>query len=399
MAKPFTDDGSVTLKFGGGVHSRASEDEIDVRECKDGENFRLDLQNMEYRPRPPFDLVGTVPNGAEIRGFACLLKVDGTVSTLVQAAGTVYEMDSNYNFTSVGSVSSTAKLRGRLEHNWQLSDKVLITDLNLQQPVMEWDGTTLQNVTFTKEDDTSFGTFISKYCHVAGERANFSNVKSNGTHTPNLYVGSKVGDYTNISVAQLPASALGADDPYYIPMPDNRAVNGVIESFDEVVFSTFKGSLFKLNGTSSQDFTLTPLYPQSAASGDESLIYAGNDIFYGRQGRIESASRAEQDGDVATDDLSIDIEDQIITYDNWTAAYNSRTQNTYFFPEGQSECWVLYKPLIGSDLSPWIKYTTVHSSAFMPTAIMNMFDPSDSLEYTFWGDASGNVYRMEGTGS
>jgi hypothetical protein len=134
MAKPFTDDGSVSLKFGGGVHSRASEDEIDVRECKEGQNFRLDLQNTEYRPRPPFDLVGTVPNGAEIRGFACLLKTNGSVSTLVQAGGTVYEMDSDYNFSTVGSVSSTAQLRGRLEHNWQLDDKVLITDLNLQQP-------------------------------------------------------------------------------------------------------------------------------------------------------------------------------------------------------------------------------------------------------------------------
>ena len=30
---------------------------------------------------------------------------------------------------------------------------------------------------------------------------------------------------------------------------------------------------------------------------------------------------------------------------------------------------------------------------------MNMYDPSDGLEYIFFGDSSGNIYRMEGTGA
>lgn len=399
MAKPFTDDGSVSLKFGGGVHSRASEDDIDVSECKEGANFKLDLQNTEYRPRDPFDLIGTAPNGGEIRGFACLLKTDGSVSTLVQAAGNVYEIDSNYNFTQVGTVSSTAQLRGRLEHNWQLTDKVLITDLNLQQPVMEWDGTTLQNVSFTDEADSSFGTFNAKYCLVSGERANFSNVRSNGTATPNLMVGSKIEDYTQITVANQPASALGDDDPFYIPSPDNRPFNGLVASVNETVFSTDKGSIFKLNGSTAKDFSISKFYVGSAASGEESLVYAGNDVLYGRQGRLESVNRTDTSGDVETDNVSIDIEDQIIGYKDWLSVYNSRTQNIYFFPSEQSECWVLYKPLIDTNISPWIKYTTSHEFAFMPTAAMNMYDPLDGLEYVFMGDSSGNVYRMEGTGS
>ena len=57
---------SVVLKFGGGVHSRASEDDIDDRECSTGQNFQLDPQNKEFKNRAAFDLLGTVPNASEL---------------------------------------------------------------------------------------------------------------------------------------------------------------------------------------------------------------------------------------------------------------------------------------------------------------------------------------------
>ena len=82
------EDKTVVIKFGGGVHSRAPADEINPRECASGKNFVLDMQNTQMGPRPPFDLIGTVPNAGEIRGFVSLLKTDGTVSFLVQADDT-----------------------------------------------------------------------------------------------------------------------------------------------------------------------------------------------------------------------------------------------------------------------------------------------------------------------
>lgn len=146
------DENNLVISFGGGLHTRASTDDIDPREAADGSNFLLDLQNRDLRPRPPFDLIGTVPNGLEVRGGGSLLKSDGTISTLFQAAGAVYEWDGITTFTSVGSVNSTSKLRGHWrKHNWQLDDELLLTDLNLADTVKKWDGTTFASVTFTNE--------------------------------------------------------------------------------------------------------------------------------------------------------------------------------------------------------------------------------------------------------
>ena len=390
----------ISLKFGGGIHSRASEDDIDPRECATGKNFDLDAQNHQYRNRKPFDLLGTVPNAGEIRGFASLLTSDGTVSFLVQADDTVYEWDGLTTFTSKGNVSATAKLRGRLEHNWQLDDKVIITDLNLQQPIMEWDGTTLQTVSFTDENEAAWtGTLSAKYCTVSNERAIFSNINDNGSDFPHLIVGCKRGDYTNATVTDRPSSSLSEEDPFFLIQPDLMAINGVTEAFGQMIISSDQGSLFYLTGGSSKDFAFDELFPRSGASGNEALTYVGNDILYGRQGRLESIIATQNFGDVEANDVSIGISDAIEDFTDWTIVYNSRNQRVYCVPANQSQMWVLHKPVIDTGLSPWSKWTTQHAMAMNPTAIMNMLDPQDGLEYVFMGDGDGRLYRVEGTGS
>ena len=514
-------DSDIKIKFGGGIHSRASEEDIDTRECTDGENFALDLQNRDWKPRLPFDLIGKVPNGGEIRGFASLIKSDGSISFLVQAEDTVYEWDGDL-FNSVGSCAATAQLRGRISHNWQLDDKVIITDLNLQQPVMEWDGTTLQNVTFTgtsgadvivngafaadtdwtkgtgwtisggtgncdgtqvsvstlsqtvdpltvgvrygvsftisdyeagtirpqagatngtsvganglyyeeivcttstgfaMEADASFvgkiddvvaepipdwnGEFRSKYCVIQNERAIFGNVYDNGTNFPHMIVGSRTSYYNQITVSNRPSSALSVADPFFLLQPDLRTINGMAQAFGIVASSSLQGSMFKITGNNAQDFDLKELHRDSGASGTESVTYVGNDVLYGRQGRIESLSGTDRFGDVETDDVSNDIYDEIQNYDDWTIVYNGRTQQIYCYPEGQNLIWTLNKSLVGAvqgednlPLSPWTKYTTNHQSNFNITAMMNAYCPCDGLEYVYFGDELGNVYRMEGT--
>ena len=512
-------DEALQIRFGGGVHSRASEEDIDLRECTDGENFELDLRNRDWKPRLPFDVLGQAPNGGEIRGFASLYKSDGTISYLVQAGAAVYEWDGD-TFTSVGSCAATAQLRGHISHNWQLDDKVIITDLNLQQPVMEWDGTTLQNVTFTgtsgadvivngafaadtdwtkgtgwtisggtgncdgtqvaastlsqtvapltvgtrygvsftisdyeagtirpqagatngtsvganglyyeeivcttstgfaMEADTSFigkiddvvaepiptwnGEFRAKYCVIKDERAIFANVYDNGTNYPHMIVGSRTSYYNQITVSNRPSSALSLADPFFLLAPDLRTINGMSEAYGLVALSTLQGSMFKLTGSNAQDFELQSFYRDSGASGTESVTYVGNDIIYGRQGRIESLSGVDRFGDVETDDLSNDIFDTIQGYENWTIVYNSRTQKIYCYPEGQNLVWTLNKSIIGMkgeerNLSPWVKYTTNHQSNFNITAMMNAYCPCDGLEYVHFGDENGNMYRMEGS--
>jgi hypothetical protein len=173
----------------------------------------------------------------------------------------------------------------------------------------------------------------------------------------------------------------------------------LVQSWNKIVTSSEGGSLYRLNGSSAQDFAFVSQFPRSGARGEEGLVYAGNDVIYGRQGRIESAAATEQFGDVDTNDLSEDISDLIETYGDWTLVYNQRLQRVYCFPDGQDEIWVLNKPVIGTSLSPWSKYVTANSTTFQPTAVMNALDPSDGLEYVYFGDDSGNVYKLEGSGA
>lgn len=392
----------LKLRFGGGLHSRASEEDIDPRECAAGENFTLDADNFQFRPRLPFDLLGTLPNGAEVRGAATLLKSDGSVSTLIQGGNTVYEWTAGPTFTSRGTVNANAKLRGRLEHQWQKDDEVIITDLNLAEEVHKWDGTTFSQVAFTDENQAAFGVFRARYCYVDKERAVFANIHDNGTNTPHLIIGAKRGDYTEITVIDRPSSALNEQDPFFLLEPDLYRVNGIIEAFGLIITSSHGGNLYKLTGSSAKDFAFDILAERSAAAGEEAIAQTVNDIVYGRQGRIESVFATERFGDVESNNLSFWIEDLIEGVAEWEIAHNKRTSRTFFHPSGESLMYVLHHPVLErfqAELSPWSKITTQHSFAFQPTLMMPVLSPIDKLEYILMGDASGNVYLMEGTKS
>ena len=391
---------NVTIKYGGGLHTRASEDEIDPREAADGANFLLDLENRELRNRPPFDLIGQVPNAAEIRGGGSLLKSDGTVSTLIQAGANVYEWDGSTGFTKVGTVAATAKLRGHWRsQNWTLDDKLLLTDLSLTDVVKEWDGTTFQSSVFTNEASAPFGTFYAKYLSISNERAVWSHVRDPGVTTPHMIVGSQRGNYTVITITDRPSSSLSEEDPFFLLAPDLKPINGHIEAFGTTVISTEKGQLFNLSGQSAKDFAFNDFYPGSAAAGEEAMAYIGNDIIYGRQGRIESVRDTQRFGDTESDDLTKGISDVVAGYTGWRIIFNSRLNRVYMFPEDISECWVFQTAMLEGELSKWMRWTTQHSLAFQPTFVMEMLDPSDGLEYAIMGDSAGNVYRLEGSGS
>ena len=47
-------DVGIILQFGGGLATVKSENEIKDRECSNGENFVLELDNSHFRPRKPF---------------------------------------------------------------------------------------------------------------------------------------------------------------------------------------------------------------------------------------------------------------------------------------------------------------------------------------------------------
>ena len=388
------DDGTIVLKFGGGQHSSESEEEINNREAAIAENISLDLEDRNLRNRKPIDLIGTVPNGAEIRGFGNLIETDGTITMLVQAGNTVFKFSENIGFINKGTVNANMRMRGHLHHYWSLDDIVILTDLNLTDVVMEWDGGTLSDMTHNLTGD-----FKAKYCYVEDERARYGHVSSNSVITEHMIVTSKLSDHDNLSTSDKPTSALGADDPYFLLTPDLRAVNGIASSFGVLGISSEFGSIYKITGQDTSDTSIDKMYPRSFASGDEAMIYVGNDVVYGRVGRIESLAATEVFGDVQTDDLSLDIKDEITDLKDWTIVFNPRTNKIVFHPAGKQFMWEYSKPMAGSGLSPWTKITTSHSFRMKQTAMMMMVDPDDGLEYIFMGDASGNVYRLEGRGT
>lgn len=388
----------VTLKFGGGLFTSASEEEIDERECVDGSyNLKLTADNRELKPRPPFDLLDTTPDGEEIRGMICLEKTDGSSQIAVQTAGgNVYEYTaSGFTVTPIATgVNAAARLRGRIEHNWNLSDEVLVTDLELQENIIKWDGSTWSDVSFSGVT----GDLRAKYCQVDRERALFANLYDNGTNFPHLMIGSAVEDYTTVTSSTVPT---GLDDEFFIPMPNLRPINGMVAAFESVVFSTPLHA-YILNGSDATDFSIDALHRNSGGSGDECLAYVGNDLVIGQKGRIESLRATDRYANVAADDLSRWISDQVKTYKDWSLVWNDRTRELHCFADGVSADWVFYKDVFdagGSNIiSPWMKHKTSNAMAYQPTCVMNMLDPVDGLEYIFMGDSSGNFYRLEGTG-
>jgi len=394
-------EGGIVIKFGGGLSTRAPEDEIGEREAADGQNFLLDVQNAELVNRKPFDLVATAPNAGSINGGGSFRQSDGTVKAFIQAGDTVYEFDGTSFDASptLDAVNANAKLRGHWRtHAWTLDDKVIITDLSLNEVVKDWDGTTWADTTFTDQSGAGFGNFFAKYVNVNNDRAIYSNVTT-ASATPHLIVGSALENYDQITVTNRPSSALSTADPFFITAPDLKPINGHVQAFGTTIFSTESGELFKLNGSNAEDFNIDSFYAGSAAQGDESLAYIGNDIIYGRGGRVESLRDTERFGDSEADDLTLEIQDQIESYTGWTSVYNSRLNRVYLFPTGQSEVWAFQTGMRGSGVSPWMRWKTQHALAFQPTFVMSMLDPSDSLEYVFMGDSSGNVFRLEGSGT
>jgi len=390
----------LVIKFGGGINSRSANDEINDREAADGANFQLDVGNAELKRRAPFDLIGTVPNAAEIRGGGSLLKSDGTVTAVFQAGNTVYSWDGATTFTSEGTVQATAQLRGHWRsHIWQLTDVLLLTDLNLQETVQEWDGSTLSASSFTNEAGTGFGNFYAKYLSVSNERAVFSNIREAAGTFPHLIIGSERGDYTVITVSNRPSSGLSVQDPWFVVAPDNKSINGHVDAFGSTLFSTEKGQIFNLTGSNAKDFSIDTFFPGSYASGSESLAYIGNDVLVGRQGRIESIKDTDRFGDSEANDATVHIQPSIKAYTGWEIVYNGRLNRVYAFPENIEEVWVAQTSMMGQQISPWMKWTTTHALGFDPTFVQSMLDPNDGLEYVFMGDSSGNIYRMEGTGA
>jgi hypothetical protein len=364
-------------------------------ECIDGYNFELGLKQSKLVPRKPFDLKGTATNAAAANGFLQLVKRDNTETTLSQHGDTVYLWDGAASFTSKGTVASTSRLR---DCYWSLGDYLVITDIAKATVVKKWDGTTFGTLTTGLATD-----LYAKYGVVHQNRVWLANVKTS-TDTPHLMVASKLNDPTSYdtTIQGGPTSEGGGTfsigtEAFFLLSPDLRPINGMISFFGNLVISTEGGRLYRLSGTSAATYKFLPYYSGSAAIGAESMADIGNDLIYMKNGGgIDLLSTTQTSGDVSADDLSRWI--PTITKDLTTAItiYDQKNQKVFFFVS--NKILVLFKDLIGAELSPWSVYRTQQSFAFNTNAAKYMKMPGTQVFTVYFGDSAGRIFDLNGSG-
>lgn len=383
----------MRLFFAGGLNEQQNPS---LLECISGRNFELGLRQSKLVPRSPYDLSGTATNASPINGLLQLVKRDNTETTLVQAGDTVYLWDGTTGFTSKGTVNSSSRLR---DCYWSLGDYLVVVDTAKATVVKKWDGTTFSTLT------TGLGTDLyAKYAVVHQNRVWLANVKTT-TDTPHLIVASKLDDPTDYdtSIRGGPTTEGGGTfsvgtEAFYLLSPDLKPINGMVSFFGNLVISTTGGRLYQLTGTSASTYKFVPYYSGSAAIGTESMANIGNDLIYMKEGGgIDLLSTTQTSGDVAADDVSRWIPTTTEDLTGAITVYDQKKQKVIFFV--QDKALVLFKDLLGAELSPWSVYTTQESFAFNTNAAKYMKRPG-TQEYTvFFGDEDGRVLDLNGSGN
>lgn len=383
----------MRLYFAGGLNEQQTPH---LFECGEGYNFELGLRQSKLVPRKPYDLKGTATNASAINGFIQLVKRDNSETTLVQAGDTVYLWDGGSTFTSKGTVSSNARLR---DSYWSLGDYSVITDIAKATVVKKWDGTTFSTLT------TALGADLyAKYGVVYQNRVWLANVTTTSA-TPHLIVASKFEDPENYSTSLRggPTTNGGGSfstglEAFYLLTPDLKPINGMVVFFDQLVISTEGGRLYKLEGTSAATYRWVDYYSGSSAAGDESLANIGNDVVYLKAGGgIDLLSTTDRSGDVSADDLSRWIPTTTADLEEAKVVYDQKNQKVLFFVE--NKILVLYKDLVGGELSPWSVYRTMESFAFNTNAVKYMKRPGSQVYSVYFGDSAGRILDLNGVGT
>jgi len=381
----------MRLYFAGGLNELQTPH---IFECGEGYNFELGLKQSKLVPRKPYDLKGTATNGLAVNGFMQLVKRDDTETTLVQAGGTVYLWDGASTFTSKGSVSTNARLR---DTYWSLGDYLVVTDIAKAEVVKKWDGTTFSTLT------TGLGTNLyAKYGVVHNGRVWLFNVKTS-TDTPHLMVASEFEDPTSYDTSLRGGATTDGGgsfstglEAFYMLSPDLRPINGAMVYFGQLIISTEGGRLFKLTGTSASTYKWVDYYAGSGAIGSESIADIGNDVVYmKRGGGIDRLSTTDTSGDVAADDVSRWIPNTVSNLSDCLTVYDQKNQKVLFFV--QDKILVLFKDLLGGELSPWSVYKTSESFAFNVNAAKYMRRPGTNEYSVYFGDDTGRVLDLNGS--
>lgn len=391
----------ISLRFPWGLNENLDQD---IGECSAGYNFELAYGQTSFVPRKPFDLKGTAPNGGAITGLMQLVKRDATQTTLVAAGSIVYLWDGASTWTNKGGVTAPALLR---DTYWSLGDYSILSDISLNNAVGKWDGTTYAALS------TGLGSALyAKYAIVHLNRVWLFNIKYGSTSYPHMILACKFEDPTifDTSTRGGPTTVGGGSfstglEAFYLLVPDLKPINGVCLFANQLIISTDTGRLWNLQGTSSSTFQFVDFYDNSPAVGQENVTTIGNDVVFSRQGgAIALVSATQAYGNVFVGNLSSWIPTSTMNVNGFSQiVYDVLNQKVLFFMTGK--VLVLYKNLLAQDRyqvlggkSPWSVYTTLDSSNFVTLAARYMLIPGTTNYSVYWGDNTGRVFDMNGTG-
>ncbi len=383
-----------TFSFGGGLNQL---NDINIRpdECVEGQNFELELGNQKLRRRPVFDLLGTATNAGNIHGLHQLVTRDGTKTTLVMAGTQAYEWDGTTFTTEGPALATTSEF---VDHDWELDETIVIVDRIKATVVLEWDGTTLAALT-----TGLVGSLYAAYGLVADNRNWFANITEGTTALPHMLLASAFEDredYDTAARGGVAGSFTTGNEAFYLLTPNLKPINGFVRFQNVTIISTKGGEMFKLVGNDATNYRFEDFYSGSAAIGNDSFVDAGDDVYYMRSGGvIESLRSTDRFGDVGTDDISIHVPDETLNQTGTKIVYDQKNKKIHFFLP--SKILVLYKNLLNQEFSPWSKYKTQHPSSFNTDAVRYMqFPETINTDFTvLFGDADGNIFDLNGTGT
>ena len=104
-------------------------------------------------------------------------------------------------------------------------------------------------------------------------------------------------------------------------------------------------------------------------------------------------------GDVSADDISCWIPNTVKDLTESLIVYDQTNQKVFFFVT--DKVLVLFKDILigGQGISPWSVYKTLDTSEFNANAAKYMYVPGTTNYTVYWGDSTGRIFDMNGTGT
>lgn len=320
------------------------------------------------------------------------LKEGSTVSVTITSASTTATVTESGHGRSSGDI---VHIEGANETEYNGEYEITVTGANTYTYTFAGSATTPATGTITADSGTDL---YAKYSIVHDGRIWLFNVKTGSDDNPHMMVASAYETPATFSTTiRAEDNVATASDAFYMLSPDLKPINAAFLFQDQIVISTKGGRLFRLAGVDTTDYRWVDFYLGSAAIGTETAVNIGNDAVYMRKGgNIESLRATEQFGDVSADDLSRWIPDTVKDLTDAITIYDQSNQKVFFFVT--NKVLVLFKDFLPSGLSPWSVYVTTLDNDFNAVSAKYMLRPGKTTHSVYWGDASGNIYDMNGTG-